>query len=516
MIRALILFSNLILALIANVIFGEGVKVTQNSPDRVDPESEFEIELIINKTDVSGFAKIVQELPEGFEAEAIETQGASFTYNDNKVKLIWMALPQADEFSIKYKVTLSPEVEGTKILSGKFSYLYNNERKTVELPTNEIIVGYEEVVEEVTEEVEEPIEESENISEEAITEETTDVNTSEEATLTEETEINAEESSKNIIDQEEPNTNEITAETSEKSAIPNLPDVNATRKVQDMGDGTYSISIAISQSQITGFAKVQEQLPSGCTFAKGNITKNAIFSYVDQQAKFVWMSIPEDDPIEISYTVTASNVNIEDIRNMDGTFAYIFNDETSKAKITPSDSQPDAVESEPIVENNETEEVLPSEEQNPISEEITEEVIETPQDEPFEEVAEEKEIEPTQEPTTSIDESLPAPTPTPTIPTPQDGILYKVQICAGHEMVDVDPYFKAAFSFSEGPIVIENHEGWIKYTIGGFGEYKTARNRRNEVTAGYELPGPFVSAYNDGIRITVQEALMISNQNWIQ
>ncbi len=243
MIRALILFSNLILALIANVIFGEGVKVTQNSPDRVDPESEFEIELIINKTDVSGFAKIVQELPEGFTAEAIETQGASFTFNDNKVKLIWMALPEADEFSIKYRVTLSDEVEGNKILSGKFSYLYNNERKTVDLPANEILIGYEEVAEDATQEVQQPTSEPENTTEEETTEQPPIV------TLTDDNERVMEEKTEKIVNPEEPG--EITSE----SVVNDAPEVNASRKVRDMGDGTYSISLSISQSQITGFAK---------------------------------------------------------------------------------------------------------------------------------------------------------------------------------------------------------------------------------------------------------------------
>ena len=466
MLKGLILFSNLILALIVNVIFGEGVQVTQNSPSQVNPGDEFIVELIINKTDVSGFAKIVQELPKGFTTEAIETQGASFTFNDNKVKLIWMALPTGNEFIIKYKITVGPDVEGKKTITGKFAYLYNNERKTIDLPVSEIMVGEEELVEETPTETEE----------ETIVEETTP--TILEPVMAEAVETTLEP----VVEQ-----------------IP-LPIVSAERKVTDMGDGTFKVEININQNGIDGFAKAQEQLPSGATMANDIETKNSIFSYVDQQAKFVWMSVPKDDPIYISYTVTGNNLTAAELRNMDGNFAYLFNEETMKVKIIASEEQPQSIEPlvETVPEPIEPESVAKIEAE-PIAETATE-PIET---EPI--------VEVTPEP---IEETIPEPTTS--IPEPQTGVLYKVQICAGHDPVNTDPYFKSAFSFSEGPIMLENHEGWIKYTIGGFDTYKTARERRSVVTAGYELPGPFVSAYNDGTRITVQEALMITNQQWIQ
>ena len=56
--------------------------------------------------------------------------------------------------------------------------------------------------------------------------------------------------------------------------------------------------------------------------------------------------------------------------------------------------------------------------------------------------------------------------------------------------------------------------GWIKYTVGNHSEYKKARDSRNELN-NHEFPGPFVSAYNYGERISVQEALILSKQSWI-
>ena len=90
-----------------------------------------------------------------------------------------------------------------------------------------------------------------------------------------------------------------------------------------------------------------------------------------------------------------------------------------------------------------------------------------------------------------------------------------MQITAAHREVGKS-YFRARHNYS-GDFQIERHEGWIKYVTGSYADYSSARDQRvSYVQAGHNFPGPFVTAYNNGTRITVQEALVISKQQWVQ
>ena len=97
---------------------------------------------------------------------------------------------------------------------------------------------------------------------------------------------------------------------------------------------------------------------------------------------------------------------------------------------------------------------------------------------------------------------------------PQTDIFYRVQLAAGRKNVSLT-YIKKKHGFSD-EIFLENHQGWYKYTTGNYPEYVYARNRREKIKRLYKFKGPFVTAYNSGERITVQEALLISKQKWVK
>jgi hypothetical protein len=85
-------------------------------------------------------------------------------------------------------------------------------------------------------------------------------------------------------------------------------------------------------------------------------------------------------------------------------------------------------------------------------------------------------------------------------------------VLAGHRDVS-QAWFAKKFNF-HNQVDAERHENWIKYTTGNHGKYESARNSREQIRRAHALPGPFVTAYLDGERVTVQEALLVSQQNW--
>ena len=101
------------------------------------------------------------------------------------------------------------------------------------------------------------------------------------------------------------------------------------------------------------------------------------------------------------------------------------------------------------------------------------------------------------------------------VPAPETNVSYRVQIAAGKKEVK-QQYFVQRHGIKEN-VTIDYHDSWYKYMIGSYGVYKQARDRRNEIWAAEnKINDAFVTAYNSGERITVQEALLITKQKWVK
>jgi hypothetical protein len=99
-------------------------------------------------------------------------------------------------------------------------------------------------------------------------------------------------------------------------------------------------------------------------------------------------------------------------------------------------------------------------------------------------------------------------------PTPIDGeVAFRIQILATRAQVSNEAV-KRIYAYP-GEVRHEQHPDWHKYTTGYHNTYRSARNNRVDLSSNHAFPGPFVTAYRNGERITVQEALLVTKQNWI-
>jgi cell division septation protein DedD len=463
------LLFNTIALLMYQFFFAEGVTITQNIPSSAKAETEFTVELTINKGATSGFAKLQQDLPEGFTAVQDDNNGASFTFSNQSVKLIWMSLPGDKEFKIKYKVKVAAGVSGEKTIAGKFSYVVDNVKQSVDIAPSVITIQGPDAV--------------------ATTTTPTD-NTANTSTNTDNTTANTTTTT----------TTDNTTTTTTPTTSANEPSsVVCTRKAPESVTGDFTVEIVINKGNVTGFAKLLETLPAGFTATQGE-SQGASFSFneTEGKVKFVWVSMPAVPEFRISYKVSAA-AGSSGSQTIDGVFSYIENDETKKHTIPATVI---SVGSSVATSTTTTTDTPPVNADTNKTNTTTSSTTTTPPDNTT--------TTNTTATTTNPDNSTKDLSAT-TIPAPQGNANYRVQIAALKNPVEAD---KLATRFNiNQKIDLEMAEGFTKYLVGSHSEYKAARDAREQIKS-KGVNDAFVTAYNTGKRITVQEALMITSQKW--
>lgn len=449
MIKPLIIAFHSIILFLFGFLFGDGpMSVTGNFPKNVKPGSEFSAELKINKGSMSGFAKLQIEVPQGFTVKEVESKGASFTFENNIAKYIWTSAPSETEFTVKINVSVDASVSGSKNISAKYSYVNNNTKEVIEMPSTEVIVG----------ESSEPVVTNNNQAKEEANDDSSNETKTESVTPVTTTNPTAT-SSTPLETPVEPNSN-----VSCSRSISNGSHVNE-----------FNVEIKIKCPGIKGFAKFQDLIPEGYTAKAGSKAAGSSFSFSDGKAKFVWVSLPAEGEMVINYVLEKTTASGGE--KLEGEFSYLENDQTKKVKL-PTETI--SAESTPVAVNTPTEST------------------------------ETKTTEPVK---TENTETNPVKNEQPAINKKEGNVSYCVQIGAFRNSISSDILTKK-FNISEN-IRSEMAEGFHKFMVGQFNEYKGARDHREQIKQ-QGCASAFVAAYNGPKRITVQEALMITNQKWFK
>lgn len=241
--------------------------------------------------------------------------------------------------------------------------------------------------------------------------------------------------------------------------------VSCMRHLTDEGDGVTRIDLVIDGEGFDGFLKITEETPNNCIVEI--IDSELSLSQMENGIlNFIWFDAKSPLPITVTYKLLGCSHNAT--MNIKGKIDYAFGNSGFSQDIANYIAD---------LENNEVMLNL-----NQIAGNTTSEKVNN----------------------TSTNDAL----------IPDKGVSYRVQLMAGHNDV-TESWVTYKYNFN-GRSDTEMHEGWIKYTTGSYQEYQLARNERESINKVHNFPEPFVTAYYLGERITVGEALIISQQDWIQ
>ncbi len=256
--------------------------------------------------------------------------------------------------------------------------------------------------------------------------------------------------------------------------------IQINRNIPDKitGDRDFVVELTVKNKSIHGSAKIVEHIPDGWTAEKIE-SAGSLFKSQDSLVKFIWLAMPKDTVFKISYRVTPGE-NIKALQSIYGTFAFDNKGTPRSFDYFPSEIASAVTDPTHVIEKKNPDDAVASA--------IKESIKQSPR--------------PSEVMTTQAT----------TISSPKTGIIYSVQMAACRKDVKDVKYFNQHYHL-EDSVSAETNEGWHKYVIGSFNDYRNARDMR--VNTQEKVNGTFVVAYNNGKRITVREALTVAKQKWM-
>ncbi len=450
MFRLFVPILNLLIVGILKIIIQADIALQIEVPDTVVAGSEFEVKITVNKGNIESFSRFQQELPYGLTAESYLSSNADFSFDENRIRLIWLKLPRQEEFTVIYKVKVDERLKGDFNLKGKFSYIDDNERKSVAVASSNII-----------------IQPSPYIDPELIVD----------------------------ID----DFGDLVAPPAISTSGGEEIACFRQKPYLDKDGNAFIINVLVNKGSKEKFAKIEEFVPDG--YSAIDITRtDAIFTYKNKTAKFLWMNLPMSSYYTVSYKLIPANGDVSEIPALKGKFSFLEEDKTVSVDIRQTQEDLSKVTPQLIAQLLERPAEIGTADVQPDL--LASNKVKT------------NEIKATTGPGVTPPYAGPNELKSniPYLLKPESGIYYRVQVAAGHKPVEIKKYFRKYNLELE--VRKEYHDGWHKYSVGSFGVYKEARDYRVHIWNTTPIDDAFVSAYNTGTRITVQEALMIANQKW--
>ena len=127
--------------LFISVISFAQLSITHNMPASISPGKSQDIEFTITKGSVGGFAKFQCDLPFGFTATNIDSKSGNFTFENQRLKIVWVSVPGDASFTFKFSMGVPANAINSATIAAKFFYLENNVKKELDMPSHTIKFG---------------------------------------------------------------------------------------------------------------------------------------------------------------------------------------------------------------------------------------------------------------------------------------------------------------------------------------------------------------------------------------
>lgn len=237
----------------------------------------------------------------------------------------------------------------------------------------------------------------------------------------------------------------------------------------DPSKGEFRVELTFESNSEKTSAEFIDEIPAGF-IAESIDSHGATFTFKENKASFQWTTFPAESSFTIAYKVYSSSIkSAPQINGM-----LIYGNEENKSEedrtkdIAREENIPDSIIDALISDENEKQMMA-----SKIIEESKQNI--------------------------SLTQNV-----TINLPAPQSGIYYKIQICATRKSPPRNNNFFTNLYHLPEKVELTEHEGWRKYIIGAFTNYKEARqfNKRTRE----KVNDAFIVAYDNGERIGVKEA----------
>jgi hypothetical protein len=522
----------------------EGFSLVQEVPKPLKPGQEATVKVTIKPGNIKGFVKLQLELPKGFSAKAVETNGGVFSLLNGSISLVWMEFPSTPSFNIMYKLQVPATATGNETIEGRLAFLLKGEKRMLTLDPTLL-----EIVPDVAVEVDSAPEQTPKDSKPTAPEPQPIAASTPAPELAKAPEAIVPAQSAPAESQTPPQptpapssdpSSEAKKESKDEKKEKGSNDASALikvhREITPINQNELTVKVVVENlAGLKSFAKFEEIIPMGFK-AKAVQTKGAAFTFMKNQVRILWNQMPVEETFFAAYKIIRDG-STDKTLDLEADFYFLVEGEAEVIHVEdrqirfgdapPTQAPPSATAAQPASEKKASSTIKSNTSGTANTAGNTKVKNQTKTATAISKTSKEL-VPPVSDATQSRKDSTPnaasvapgvkreeASDNNPLQPTVSAGsaqLQYRVQVCALRSPGAAEDVAK--FLSLNETLTQEMHEGWHKYTIGNFTTYPQAKGRRNELGA---LPtGPFVAAYNQGTRITVQEALMISGQKWVK